>query len=214
LHSRSRKDSLEDQLTLLILLRELKEHGFQTKRLKLQKLVYLVDIFGAILEKKATTYTFRVYKHGPFSGEIYSDIERLVTLGLTYAEEMEKWTPEQERPFKYTITKQGIEKLEEIPDIPMLALKKRAVELALQAAGHLSGEKIRSLVYSEPNYIEATKTGFGSEIDPEYRFAVKFREIAGTIAREQFHLVLTGDEVSWLYLNFMKDIQFECTPLK
>jgi len=209
MNPRTTKDSLEDQSTLLILLHKLKERGFETKRLKLQKLVYLADVFGTVLEKKPTTYTFRVYKHGPFSAEIYADIERLVSVGLARAKEMEKWTPEQERSFNYTITRSGVERIEKILEIPEFVLKERAIELALQVAGHLSGTKIRRLVYSEPNYMKARKKGFGSKISPNYEFASKFREIAETVACEEYGLVLSGNEVSWLYTHLMREIQSE-----
>jgi len=209
MNQRSIKDSLEDQSTLLIFLHKLKDRGFQTKRLKLQKLIYLADIFGTILERKPTTYTFRVYKHGPFSGEIYTDIERLVSVGLARAEEMERWTPEQERSFNYTITKSGIERIAKILEIPGVALKERAIELALQVAGHLSGTKISRLVYSEPNYMKASRKGFGSEISSNYEFSSKFKEIAEKVAYEEHGLTLSEEEVSWLYVHFMREIQSE-----
>lgn len=200
---------LEDQSTLLLLLHELKRRGFQTKRLKLQKLIYLADVFGTIIERKPTGYAFRVYKHGPFSSEIYADIERLVSLRLARAKEMEKWTPEQERSFRYTITESGMDRIAKILEIPEFAFKERAIEIALLAAGHLSGMKIQKLVYGEPNYINAKKKGFGSEINPEYEFAVKFKEIARNKAQEQYSLELNGDEISWLYLHFMREMESE-----
>jgi len=199
---------------MLILLQKLKERGLQTKRLKLQKLVYLANAFGAIFKKKPTTYTFRVYKHGPFSGEIYSDIERLVSVGLAQAKEMEKWTPEQERSFSYTITRYGIAKIAKILENPEFALKEKAIEFTLQVAGHLSGTKIKKLVYSEPNYMKACKKGFGSEINLNYEFASEFREIAETVAREEYRLMLSEDEVSWLYLHLMRWIESEPKPLR
>ena len=75
-----RKDlqQLQDQFALWLLLYKLEEAGFRTKRLKLQKLVYLIDVFGSISHEKPTNYTFFVYKHGPYSKEIQSDVEHLV----------------------------------------------------------------------------------------------------------------------------------------
>jgi len=200
-------DSLRDPLTLLLLLNKLKERGFQTRRLKLQKLIYLADIFGTIIEEKPTAYIFKVYKRGPFSAEIYADIERLIFRGFADTNEMEKWTPEQDRSFKYDITELGITKIEKIRDIPEFRIREQAVELAIQAAGHLSGANIRKLVYSEPNYIKAEKQGFTSIIGPNYEFARKFKQIAIRISYEKHGLKLSEDEISWLYLNFMKMIQ-------
>lgn len=207
MNQRNRIDSGKDQFSLLLLLHKLKERDLQTRRLKLQKLVYLADVFGTILERKTTAYTFRVYKHGPFSREIYTDIERLVSLGLTQAKEMEMWTPEQDRSFKYEITESGMSKIEKILEIPEFRIREKAIELALQVAGHLSGTKVRKLVYSEPNYIKAQEQGFGSIINPSYEFALKFKQMCQRISLEEYHMELIEDEISWLYLNFMKAIQ-------
>lgn len=204
---RKKVDLLKDQLTLLLLLYKLEERNFQTKRLKLQKLVYLTNVFGAIFERKPTAHTFRVYKLGPFSGEIYTDIERLVSIDLTQVKEMEKWTPEQDRSFRYKITKAGIEKVRKILEMPEFRTKEKDIELVLQAAGHLSGTNIRKFVYSEPNYMRAWTEGFGSIVDPNYKFATKFKWMSRKISSEEYDLSLSEEEVSWLYLNFMKTIQ-------
>jgi len=91
--------------------------------------------------------------------------------------------------------------------MPEFEVREKAVELAIQAAGHLSGANIKKLVYSEPNYIEAKNRGFSSIIDPNYEFAGKFKQMAKRISSEKYGLRLGEDEVSWLYLNFMKMIQ-------
>ena len=90
--NRNELNKLKDQFALWLLLYKLKELGFQTRRLKLQKLVYLMDVFGTILGKKPTTYTFQVYKLGPFSKEIYSDIEWLVSVDAVKAKSTERCT--------------------------------------------------------------------------------------------------------------------------
>jgi len=209
MNERRKIDTLKDQLCLLVLLGKLKERQFETKRLKLQKLIYLADVFGAIFENKTTSYTFRVYKHGPFSGEIYTDIERLVSLGFAQAQEMEKWTPDQERSFKYDITEHGISKIKQILENAEFQRKEKAIEFTLQAAGYLSGKKIKDLVYSEPNYMKAKKQGFTAIINPDYKFAVRFKQIANTISSVEFDLKLSEPEISWLYLNFMQTLQLK-----
>ena len=70
MNQRKQSDSFKDQFTLLLLLHKLKERGFQTQRLKLEKLVYLTDVFGTILKEKPTAYTFRVYNDGNVDMEI------------------------------------------------------------------------------------------------------------------------------------------------
>ncbi len=204
---RKNSDEMRDQLTLLLLLYKLKERGFKTQRLKLQKLVYLADIFGTILEKKPTSYIFTVYKLGPFSKDIQGDVERLVALGDTKAEEAQNWDPNFERSFEYEINPSGATKAEMFQEIPEYMLTDRAIELAVEIGGHLTGSGIKKLVYSEPNYLEAKSNGFETIISPEYKFAVKFREIANKISAQECGLKLNEREIAWMYLNFVKSMQ-------
>jgi hypothetical protein len=198
---------MKDQLTLWLLLCKLKEYGFKTRRLKLQKLIYLADVFGTILMKKPTAYTFRVYKHGPFSKEIYLDIERLVSLDLVKAKQMGIWEPNEDRSFEYEIEETVVSKADVLLRRHGFDIIKKSVEIAVQAAGYLNATEIQRLVYSEPNFVEAKKNGFGSTIDPSYAFAVEFREMSRTMSLEEFGLDLNEEEVLWLYFNFMKTLQ-------
>jgi hypothetical protein len=207
MRKRTKKACLEDQATLLILLYKLRELGFQTQRLKLQKLVYLTDILGTILEKKPTTYSFIVYKHGPFSAEVFSDIEVLVSKGLVNAKEMECWNPNQERSFNYSITKSGRERAQYLLRIPEFELQGKAIGIALQAAGYMSGEKIQRLVYGEPNFLEAKRKGFGTEINQKYESALKFKGIAHSVSVEEQYSELNEDDVSFLFTLFMRENQ-------
>lgn len=195
---------MKNQLTLWLLLCKLKECGFKTRRLKLQKLIYLVDVFGTILLKKPTSYTFRVYKLGPFSKEIYLDVERLVSLDLVIAKEVGIWEPNEDRSFEYEIEEMEIPKADVLLRRREFDVIKRSVEIAVQAAGYLNATEIRELVYGEPNFVEAKKKGFGSTIDPCYTFTVEFREMSRRISSEEFGLNLNEEEVLWLYLNFMR----------
>lgn len=207
--SRSDSQETKDQFTLWLLLCKLKEYGFKTRRLKLQKLIYLSDVFGTILMKKPTGYTFRVYKYGPFSKEIYLDIERLVSLDLVKARQTEIWEPNKDRSFEYEIEEKEVSNADvflrrrEFDDI------KRPVEIAVQVAGYLNAREIQKLVYGEPNFIEAKKKGFKSIIDPNYAFAVEFREMSRKVSSEEFGLDLNEEEVLWLYLNFIRTSQVE-----
>jgi uncharacterized protein YwgA len=204
---REYSDELKDQLALLLLLSKLKEFGFQTQRLKLQKLVYLADIFGTILKKKPTTYTFQVYKLGPFSKELFNDIERLVSIEAVKAKEIDRWQPNQDRSFEYEIDESRISRVGMIRSKPEFNTIEKSVELAVQAAGYLDADEIRRLVYSEPNYIEAKRKGFGTVINPEYTFSIRFREMSKRISSKEFGIELTEEEVLWLYLNFMRTTQ-------
>jgi uncharacterized phage-associated protein len=202
-------DKLKDQFALWLLLCKLKELGFQTKRLKLQKLVYLMDVFGTILNKKPTTYTFRVYKFGPFSKEIYSDIERLVSIDAVKAKGFEAWDPDRDRSFEYEIEceQEKISTSQLILRRPEFDTVRKTVELVVQTAGFMSGVEIRKLVYCEPNFLKAKSEGFGSTISSNYSFAARFREMSKKISSEEFGIELTDEEVLWLYLNLMKSME-------
>ena len=208
-------DEMKDQVALWLLLFKLKELGFHTQRLKLQKLVYLMDVFGTILNKKPTTYTFRVYKLGPFSKEIYSDIERLVSIDAVKAKGVERWEPDQDRSFEYEIESEEnrILKSKVLLERPVFNSVRQTVELVVQAAGYLNGAEIRRLVYSEPNYIEAKKEGFGSPISPHYSFATHFKEMSRKISLEELGFELKNEEVFWLYLNFMRTMESKQTNI-
>jgi uncharacterized protein YwgA len=158
-------DKLKDQVTLWLLLFKLKGFAFKTKRLKLQKLVYLIDIFGTILGRKPTTYTFQAYKMGPFSKEIYDDIERLVSIDAVKAKEVERWSPDRERSFEYEIEESRISKVEFLSTMKQLHMIENCVDFVVQAVGYLSGEQVRKLVYNEPNYVLAERNGFGTIIE-------------------------------------------------
>jgi len=201
---------LKDQLTLWLLLYELKKFGFKTLRLKLQKLVYLNDIFGTILKNKPTTYSFIVYKRGPFSKEIYNDIERLVSIDIVKAkvDEIDKWDPNQDRSFEYEIEESSIDRANVILRRSEFNSLDKSVELTVQALGYLSGEEIRQLVYSEPNYVAAKEIGFGTVINPAYTFASNFREMSKRLSLREFGIELRDEEVLWLYLNYLRTVTF------
>lgn len=206
MNPRSEFEKYKDQLALLLLLWKLKTLGFHTQRLKLQKLMYMSDIFGTILEKKTTNYTFQVYKHGPFSKEIFSDIERLVSVDAVKVREIEPWDPEQDRSFEYEIEQSKVEKMSMIEKISELESIEKPIELAVQAVGYLSGEDIRKLVYSEPNYIDAKIKGL-EVINPSYELAVSFKQMSKRLSKEKFGITLNNEEVLWLFFNYVKETQ-------
>lgn len=193
-----------DQFTLYLLLLELKKRGFETQRLKLQKLVYLIDIFGTIFKKKPTSYTFIVYDLGPFSKEVTCDMDQLVSMGVVDAEEIKLWDPEHERSFDYSLKELKIETANRVIDKLALKQLKKAIDFTVQAAGNLNSEAIRQLVYTEPNYLIAKKVGYKTTINQQYSIAVDFRESARRISSEEYCIELTEEQIGLLYLSFMK----------
>jgi uncharacterized phage-associated protein len=201
-------EQLRDEFTVWLLLCKLEEAGFETQRLKLQKLMYLVDVFGTLLYKKPTSYTFRVYKHGPYTKEIQCDVEHLVSSGMVEAQEVKGWNPSKERQFKYKIRKYNRENAKNIHDLLDFSHEEKIVDFVVQAAGCLSSKDIKSLVYSEPNFVQARtlvlegKKEFASAID--YKFTDEFKEIAKQAYEKKFGEIPSDNEVSWYYLNFIQ----------
>ncbi len=201
-------EELKDQFALWLLLSKLKRCEYTTQRLKLQKLVYLIDIFGTIFEKKPTNYTFNVYKLGPFSKDILQDMDRLVSVGIIDAKEIKLWDPNHERSFEYKIKRE--------PELSKIApaikrdfsLLERTIVFTVQAVGNFNSEEIRKLVYNEPNYVQAKKQGFMTTINPHYELAKQFRESSRKIAFDQFKMVLDEEQISLLYLGYMKSGKF------
>lgn len=201
---RSNLEQLTDQFSLYLLLLELKKRGFETQRLKLQKLVYLIDIFGTIFAKKPTSYTFIVYDLGPFSKEVTCDMDQLVSMGVVDAEEIKLWDPEHERSFDYSLKELKIETANRVINKLDLNQLKKAIDFTVQVAGNLNSEAIRQLVYTEPNYLIAKKIGYKTTINQQYSIAADFRESARRISSEEYCLKLTEEQIGLLYLNFMK----------
>lgn len=196
---------VRDQVALWILLEKLQESGFKTHRLKLQKMVYLADILGVIGNKKPTNYTFRVYKYGPFSREIVSDIDKLVSIDAVNANNAD-WSPECERSFEYEINNSQLKKVFIIEKLPHFKILNDFMELVVQATGHLNGEQIKKLVYSEPNYLSAKTKGFGSKIDTEYTFALRYKELSKKITYKNYGIELRDEEIIWLFLNYLNEV--------
>ena len=111
---RTEFEQLKNEFTLWLLLYKLKQLGFQTGRLKLQKLIYLTDVFGTILKEKPTSYTFRVYKHGPYTKQIQCDVEHLAANGLVIVTELKGWNPSHERLFQYQIGECNVSRAKQI----------------------------------------------------------------------------------------------------
>lgn len=208
MNQRKEFEQFRDEFTLWLLLCKLEEAGLDTQRLKLQKLMYLVDVFGTLLFKKPTNYTFRVYKYGPYTKEIQCDVEHLVSSGLLEAQEVKGWNPSEERQFKYKIGKYNREKAQIIYDLLDFSNENKVIDFVVQAAGCLSSTDIKSLVYSEPNFVQARalihegKKAFASAID--YKFTDEFKEIAKQAYEKKFGEIPSENEVSWFYLNFIQ----------
>lgn len=218
--ARTNFEQLKDEFTLLVLLRKLEEAGFETQRLKLQKLLYFTDVFGTILFDKPTNYTFLVYKYGPYTKEIQCDVEHLVSNGLVEAEEVKSWDPDQERTFKYKIKKHDQSAFSNMYCLLDYANVEKVIDFVIQSVGSLASEEIKSLVYAEPNFMIAKglvakgEIPFASPIDKNYVFVQDFVKTALEIYRDKFGVTSTPTkfELSWFYLNFIESLEQKSIP--
>ena len=212
---RSLTNQLKDQLTLWLLLYKLDKFQFKTGKLKLQKLMYLIDVFGSINSEKPTGYTFRFYKHGPYTKEIQCDVEHLVAKGLVRVKETTEWNPSQDRSFQYQILEPNIERARQLISFLEYENIEKTIDFIIQAAGYLSSKNIQTLVYSEPNFIQAKelyKRGikpFAFPIDPKYEFIAVFEKIVVEEYSINYGYSPSKDLVLRLYLNFVKSIEKE-----
>jgi hypothetical protein len=205
---RTEIQELKDRFALWLLLSELKKNGMVTQKLKLQKLVYLSDIFGTVFARKPTNYTFIVYDLGPFSKEVTTDMDLLVSKGIVDSEEIKLWDPEHERSFDYRVRELRLEDRNRVVNKLELGLLEKAIGFTVRVAGNLDSEGIRQLVYTEPNYLAAKKIGYKSVINPDYRFAADFRESARRISADEYSLDLDEEQIGLLYLRYMKSHNF------
>lgn len=208
-------EQLKDEFTLWLLLYKLDQLHFRTGKLKLQKLLYLIDVFGSLNDEKPTSYTFRVYKHGPYTKEIQCDVEHLAAKGLVKIKETTQWNPSHDRSFQYRIETPNITRAQQIFEILDFADFEKTIDFVIQAAGYLSSRNIQNLVYSEPNFIEAKRlvdqkvNRFACPIDPRYDFLNRFREIADELINFEYGYSPSKELVFSLYLNFIRTIERE-----
>jgi uncharacterized phage-associated protein len=200
---RSHSETLADEITLLILLKALADLGMTTRRVKLQKLTYFANVLASILGQRLTHHEFFVFKYGPFSKQLYSDIEVLVTRDLVKA------TPvgdieEDEKSFEYEIKAEGISKVKKALQSPEFAEKHSVILKTLQAVGDLTTNQIRDLSYGELNFRKAREKGITTVIDPSYPLCLESKRLAIDVAQNEFGIHLSDEDASLMYLELVR----------
>jgi uncharacterized protein YwgA len=92
-HTRILKDSVQDTILLLYLLREshgsIKEQNLFDAKIRLMKLVFLAEKEMVERRLKGFNFFFNIYKHGPSSWEILCLLDDLSAAGLIKLEDKE-----------------------------------------------------------------------------------------------------------------------------
>src|SRR2546426_7808203 len=146
---RKQSEELSDRITMLVLFKALHELGLDTRRLKLEKLVYLANVVGKIQGQDITNQQFFVWDLGPFSKQVYSDLESCVTHRWLNAIPKDKSDELGQRSFAYTITEQGMSTANRAIDDTEFRPKYNLVLHLLHVIGPLSSDQIRRLSYGE-----------------------------------------------------------------
>lgn len=201
--SRSEHDTLADEITVLILLKALGDLGMTTRRVKLQKLTYFANVLASLSGQRLTHHEFFVYKHGPFSKQLYSDIEVLVTHSLVKATQMDE-VEEDEKSFEYETTPEGISRVDKALRDPEFKAKYRVILETVQAVGELTTSQIRKLSYGELNFKQAREKGLTTVIDPSFPFCLEAKKIVKDVAQNDFGMQLSDEDASLLYLKLVK----------
>ena len=204
LEDRSAIESVADQITLLLLLKGLQDLGYVTHRLKLEKLVYFANVLGSILGEQVTNHQFFVWKYGPFSKQIYSDIEVLVTRGLVRATELETHDEADEKSFEYSITETGLIGVQKALADEEFKKKYDVILKSLQITAPLSSHQIKTLSYGEVDFRRAYECGRGTVIDPRHPLGNEMAILAKHVAASEFDLELSDEEASFLYLKLIE----------
>ena len=206
---REERDALSDQITLLLLFKALHDLGLPTRRVKLQKLVYFANVLGNMFGKKITGHEFFVWKYGPFSKQVYSDVELFVTRGWVKATPLSEFEEPDEKSFEYDITDTGLSKTKKALEDPEFKSKYEIILNSLQATGHLTSGQIKKLSYGEPEFRKASESGRTTVINSEFPVAHRMADLARKVAENDFHMKLTDDEVALLYLKLVEALALE-----
>jgi len=193
-----------DQITLLLLFKALHDLGLATRRLKLEKLVYFANVFAKIFGTKMTNHEFFVWKYGPFSKQVYSDVEVVVTRGFVNAKQLDEYDESDERSYEYTITKGGLSAAEKAFQDEEFSSRFDIILRTLQSIGGLTSTQIRKLSYGELDFNRAREKGMTTAINPEFPLSARMAKLAADVAREEFRVELSQEESALLYLKLVE----------
>jgi|SRR5437016_6721208 len=203
---RSDAEVYSDVLTLLLVLRALDRLGLISRRLKLQKIVYFAKLLGTIRNKPVTHHEFYVWKFGPFSKQIYSDLEYCVANGLLKAIPLEDHNEEtDEKAFEYHVTENGRSSTELALQESEFQEKYDTILRSLQHTGALSSDEIRRLSYVEADFKQASKQGKTTPIDSRFPNSRRMVALAKEVALKE-GMRLSDDEAAFMYFSLLESL--------
>jgi uncharacterized protein YwgA len=195
--SREKHEQSADQIALLIFLTSHKQFNSEIGRFRLEKSIYFANVFSKFFDETFSSHPFIVRDFGPFSKEIYSDMEDLFIWDLAKSRK-------KGNACLYNVTDKGIETVKNILDEKIFRFKQQISFITSLYLNLLPNPELKDIVYNELNFKKASEIGYRTPIDPEYPFVRKFIELAKKTIKESFEVELSPGELLFLYLEFLK----------
>src|SRR3990172_5093602 len=138
MENRSLEEALVDRFLLLYVVARTRKKGCNILgHIKLQKMLYKTQERMYLARWKGFNYNFVRWKFGPFSQEIYSDVDDLKRAGYLIQEDAA------------SISEKGLRLLKDF-DVLLDAETKDIIERVINEFGPYTGRQIREVMYSFP----------------------------------------------------------------
>jgi hypothetical protein len=154
-------------ITLLSLLRANSSNGQpELDRTTLVKQAFLVENLKPLYDIWSETFSFVRYNYGPYTEEIFYQLDTLIFNGLVEVTKFQKAPGRIEA--HYMISTFGVENFERFAPRETISLTQDVV-WALQSIGINQATKICKLVYQEPEFVNLLEKDLERGIGPENR---------------------------------------------
>jgi len=134
-------------------------------RIRLQKLVYLLDVLVYLVELLPPSERHLTYKHGPFDAAIQNAVDCLAFRGLVRISELYR-EPNGQIHSNYGLTKAGARWVERLTGDQEFRIRARVAESIAREINSIGWDQLIPLVYAEPTFVTARTLGYGTRLNP------------------------------------------------
>jgi hypothetical protein len=163
---------MESQTRILIRMRDVgfaltaaAEFDQLLSRIRLQKLVYLLDVLVYLVELLPPSERHLTYKHGPFDAAIQNAVDCLAFRGLVRVSELHR-EPNGQTHSNYGLTKAGARWVERLTGDQEFRIRARVAESIAREINSIGWDQLIPLVYAEPTFVTARTLGYGTRLNP------------------------------------------------
>src|SRR6266404_7409007 len=163
---------MESQTRILIRMRDVgfaltaaAEFDQLLSRIRLQKLVYLLDVLVYLVELLPPSERHLTYKHGPFDAAIQNAVDCLAFRGLVRISELYR-EPNGQIHSNYCLTKAGARWVERLTGDQEFRIRARVAESIAREINSIGWDQLIPLVYAEPTFVTARTLGYGTRLNP------------------------------------------------